>query len=34
MPATDEMTLKTTSRPSTNEHAAAITQTAAGAAKG
>ena len=35
MPATDEMTLNTTSRPSTNARtAAAITQTAAGAAKG
>ena len=34
MPATDEITLNTTSRPSTSAHPAAITQTAAGAAKG
>ena len=34
MPATDEITLNTTSRPSTTAHPAAITQTAAGAAKG
>jgi hypothetical protein len=34
MPATDERTLNTTSRPSTNEHAAATSQRAAGAAKG